>query len=294
MSRRLIAILITLNLLFFQFNVSRAFLGGGGGIDLGPMIAVLKQIYDESMRIKRGIDQVYNGIYRNIQEVINLRNQIIDLTNLPSAIINEAQSIVNKGKRLQQLANEITKLTAKRKPTLYGLQDAISKAENVNKVLGNPDVKLEDVEKLTDKDIDDILKFTKILTVGVDINVNNLPSELKNNQTVQSAIQSLNEKRNTVATTYANTTFSNAYVNSLIQATESLENGLSTGLQQGELLKRQAQLIAIQNKLLAESIKRQNELIKIESIIAGYYVRGETSKMRQMIKDLSILEGGNR
>lgn len=293
MSRRLIAILITLNLLFFQFNVSRAFLGGGG-IDLGPMIAVLKQIYDESMRIKNGIDQVYNGIYKNIQEVINLKNQIIDLTNLPSAIINEAQSIVNKGKRLQQLANEITKLTAKRKPTLYGLQDAISKAENVNKVLGNPDVKLEDVEKLTDKDIDDILKFTKILTVGVDINVNNLPSELKNNQTVQSAIQSLNEKRNTVATTYANTTFSNAYVNSLIQATESLENGLSTGLQQGELLKRQAQLIAIQNKLLAESIKRQNELIKIESIIAGYYVRGETSKMRQMIKDLSILEGGNR
>lgn len=290
MKGKFIAVIIVLNLLFFQIQSSKAVFG----VELGPLIAILQQIYTVSTNIKSGIDQVYNGLYKNMEEIIKFKNAVIDLTNLPSAIIGEAQSIINKGKQLQQLANKLTDLTAERKPTLYNLPDAINKAKTVNKILGNPNINLNQVAGLTESDIDALISLVKLKTVGVDINTDRLPPQVAGNPNVKATVDALNEKRNTIAKIYTNTTFSNAYVNSMVEATEKLENGLSSGLKQGELLLRQAQLIAIQNKLIAESIKRQNELIQIESIIAGYYVRSETSKVRQILENMRILEEGKK
>lgn len=268
-----------------------AFFGGGGGISLGPLIAVAKQILETS----RTIDQTLSNIERLENTVIGrlerIRNTFYKYTNIHNDLLRRINDTIYRVDNMYNKANLVfSERFWKNYGYGYGGLDEIIRYLDMVDVDEKGRIVRAKGGKASDQNVD---LFTDILTGGLQPEIfskKELRKILLTDKNAQIGFAQIKLKRTTLKKAVSKAVVTQATMKRLEHQSDKIVEEIHNGVEAGDLEQRKAELIAIQNKMIAKLSEQIAELTKVNAILAGYYLHKQEENFKTDLEAYEALK----
>jgi len=262
---------------------------GGGGISLGPLLVVAKDILEVSRQIDEGLNTLERLENATIGRLEQIRNDLYRYTHLKDEINDRISYTLYRIERIYQRATTVFSRDFWRD---YG------SGGGLNRIIGYLDeIQIDEHGNVVKPDgsraSDNTVKaYIDTLSGGSEPRFSDakIKAVIDTNRKAAAGYKQVKVKRNTVKNAVAKSIATQSTVARLKEENEEIHRRIVHGVDSGVLQQKMALLMAIQNEhlaLLNEQIAEQNKLL---AMLVGKQVKKEEEAVYKMLKAKALLE----
>ncbi|WP_457628645.1 hypothetical protein [Persephonella sp.] len=283
-------LVIVLAMLFILISYpAYSFFGGGGGLSLGPLLVVAKDILAVTKQIDEGLSTLEKLENKTIGRLEKLRNDFYRYTHIHDDLNNKIANTIYRIERLYQRAQVVFDKEFYRDYGYRGGLDRLVRYIDSVKIDKNGNIVRSDGRKAPDSTIK---AYVDTLSGGVEPPFYDpkVRAVIDTNPKVRAGYTQVKIRKTEVKKAVANTLSAESVLAGLDKENQRIYTEIVKGVDSGVLEQRKALLLAMNNRYLSLLNKQLAYLIKLNAMKIGKEIHKEEEALYKMIKSKTFLK----